>query len=64
MAVTKNAARTAAKQPPPSGAPDAMPIFVWEGNDKRGVKMKGEQPRATRTCCAPNCASRASPRPS
>ena len=38
MAVTKNAARTAA-------APrrsDPMTVFVWEGNDKRGVKMKGE----------------------
>ncbi len=41
MAVTKNAARTAAKQPAVRRA-EAMPIFVWEGNDKRGVKMKGE----------------------
>jgi type IV pilus assembly protein PilC len=42
MAVTKNAARTAAKQPAAVRRADAMPIFVWEGNDKRGVKMKGE----------------------
>jgi type IV pilus assembly protein PilC len=41
MAVTKNAARTAAKQPAVRRQ-EAMPIFVWEGNDKRGVKMKGE----------------------
>ena len=42
MAVTKNAARTAAKQPAAARRQDAMPIFLWEGNDKRGVKMKGE----------------------
>ena len=42
MAVTKNAARTAAKQPTAVRRAEAMPIFVWEGNDKRGVKMKGE----------------------
>ncbi|MFC0676966.1 type II secretion system F family protein [Lysobacter korlensis] len=23
---------------------DAMPVFVWEGTDKRGITMKGEQP--------------------
>ena len=39
MAVTKNAARTAAAP----RRPDPMTVFVWEGNDKRGVKMKGEQ---------------------
>src|SRR4249919_122235 len=39
MAVTKNAARTAAA----ARRPDPMTVFVWEGNDKRGVKMKGEQ---------------------
>lgn len=42
MAVTKNAARTAAAKTP-QRRPDAMTVFVWEGNDKRGVKMKGEQ---------------------
>ena len=38
MAVT----RTAAKQT--TRRPDPLEIFVWEGKDKRGVKMKGEQP--------------------
>ncbi|MFO1474557.1 MAG: type II secretion system F family protein [Lysobacterales bacterium] len=38
MAVTRNAAKTATRRPEPT------PIFVWEGTDKRGVKMKGEQP--------------------
>jgi type IV pilus assembly protein PilC len=42
MAVTKNAARTASAQQRAVRRPDALPIFVWEGNDKRGVKMKGE----------------------
>ena len=41
MAVT----RTAVKQPVRSG--DAMEIFVWEGKDKRGTVMKGEQPAKT-----------------
>ncbi|HET9047714.1 MAG TPA: type II secretion system F family protein [Chiayiivirga sp.] len=42
MAVTRNvarqkvAARTVRRE-------EALPIFVWEGNDKRGKKMKGEQ---------------------
>lgn len=43
MAVTKSAAKTATRTAPPRRA-DAMPTFVWEGNDKRGVKMKGEMP--------------------
>ena len=38
MAVTRNAAKTATRRAEPT------PIFVWEGTDKRGVKMKGEQP--------------------
>lgn len=33
--------RTAAKQT--VRRPDPLEIFVWEGKDKRGVKMKGEQ---------------------
>ncbi|MFT3896982.1 MAG: type II secretion system F family protein [Thermomonas sp.] len=37
MAVTRNAAKTATRRA------EATPIFVWEGTDKRGVKMKGEQ---------------------
>jgi type IV pilus assembly protein PilC len=40
MAVTKNAARTSTAA---ARRPDPMTVFVWEGNDKRGVKMKGEQ---------------------
>jgi type IV pilus assembly protein PilC len=38
MAVTRNAAKNAARRA------EQTPIFVWEGTDKRGVKMKGEQP--------------------
>lgn len=38
------ASRTAAKNAPASErAGNQMPTFVWEGNDKRGIKMKGEQ---------------------
>ena len=42
----------------------ASQIFVWEGKDKRGIKIKGEQPRQERRAsCAPTCAARASRRP-
>ena len=37
MAVTRKAARTTARRP------DGLDTFVWEGTDKRGTKMKGEQ---------------------
>lgn len=37
-----SATRTATK-PAVARRPDAMPLFIWEGVDKRGVKMKGEQ---------------------
>ena len=38
------ASRTAAKNAPPTErAGNQMPMFVWEGTDKRGIKMKGEQ---------------------
>jgi type IV pilus assembly protein PilC len=37
MAVTRTAAKTETRRA------EATPIFVWEGTDKRGVKMKGEQ---------------------
>ena len=37
MAVTRTAAKTEARRAEPT------PIFVWQGTDKRGVKMKGEQ---------------------
>jgi type IV pilus assembly protein PilC len=38
MAVTRTAAKNETRRA------EATPIFVWEGTDKRGVKMKGEQP--------------------
>ncbi|TYT23017.1 type II secretion system F family protein [Luteimonas viscosa] len=45
MAVTRSAAKTAArgtaKAPLREGV--TLPMFVWEGTDKRGKKMKGEQ---------------------
>jgi type IV pilus assembly protein PilC len=39
MAVTKSAAKQAATR-----RADTLEVFLWEGKDKRGVKMKGEQP--------------------
>src|SRR5688572_9290200 len=41
MSATRTATRT---KPATVRRPDATPLFVWEGTDKRGVKMKGEQP--------------------
>ena len=45
MAVTRNAAKTASRTAAKTVArrPDPFTLFVWEGTDKRGVKMKGEQ---------------------
>ncbi|HEU4772974.1 MAG TPA: type II secretion system F family protein [Lysobacter sp.] len=37
MAVTRKAARPTVRRP------DGLDLFVWEGTDKRGTKMKGEQ---------------------
>jgi type IV pilus assembly protein PilC len=38
------ASRTATKKAPVAQrAGNTLPTFVWEGNDKRGIKMKGEQ---------------------
>jgi len=37
-----------------------MQIFVWEGTDKRGVKMKGEVPSKSGQPGAPSCAARES----
>jgi type IV pilus assembly protein PilC len=37
------ASRTVAKNAPTERAGNTMPLYVWEGTDKRGVKMKGEQ---------------------
>jgi type IV pilus assembly protein PilC len=39
-----SATRTAAKPQPAARRPNPLEIFVWEGTDKRGIKMKGEQP--------------------
>ncbi len=39
MAVTRSAAKTAASP----ARENPLNLFVWEGTDKRGVKMKGEQ---------------------
>src|SRR5690606_10724621 len=41
MAVTRSAAKTATR--PVARAGVALDTFVWEGTDKRGVKMKGEE---------------------
>src|SRR5690606_5886641 len=44
MAVTGSAARTAAKKPVVhQRAGVELTPFVWQGTDKRGKKMKGEQ---------------------
>ena len=39
-----SATRTAVKPAADPRRAEALPIFVWEGTDKRGIKMKGEQP--------------------
>ena len=39
MAVTRSAAKTATAP----ARENPLNLFVWEGTDKRGVKMKGEQ---------------------
>ena len=38
-----SATRTATKQQTPVRRPNPLETFVWEGKDKRGVVMKGEQ---------------------
>lgn len=40
MAASRSAAKTAAA---PERAGVTLPMYVWEGTDKRGIKMKGEQ---------------------
>ena len=43
MSVTRSAARAAAKKPAvQQRAGVELTPFVWEGTDKRGTKMKGE----------------------
>jgi len=37
------ASRTVAKNAPTERVGNVMPTYVWEGTDKRGIKMKGEQ---------------------
>ncbi|WP_460732134.1 type II secretion system F family protein [Lysobacter tyrosinilyticus] len=41
-----SATRSTVKPAAPRRA-EAMPVFVWEGTDKRGIKMKGEQSATT-----------------
>lgn len=44
MSATRSATRAATKQPQPQARrANPLDVFVWEGTDKRGVKMKGEQ---------------------
>lgn len=47
MSISRTAARkTVARKPaaaPPARAGVTLDTFVWEGTDKRGIKMKGEQ---------------------
>ncbi len=48
MAISRNVARTnsrKAQQPKRDGV--TLPTFRWEGTDKRGIKMKGEQQART-----------------
>lgn len=40
MAATRTAAKPASTA---AAAGNSLPMFVWEGTDKRGIKMKGEQ---------------------
>lgn len=40
MAATRPVAKS---KPPVERAGNTMPMFTWEGTDKRGTKMKGEQ---------------------
>jgi type IV pilus assembly protein PilC len=39
-----SATRNVARPPTATRRPDPLEIFIWEGTDKRGVVMKGEQP--------------------
>ena len=43
MAVTRSAAKAGSKTAKPVREGVTLPTFVWEGVDKRGKKMKGEQ---------------------
>ncbi len=43
MSATRSAVKSAVKKQPVARATSQQVQFVWEGKDKRGVKMKGEQ---------------------
>jgi len=44
MSATRTATRTASKSATTARRPNGMETFVWQGTDKRGKVMKGEQP--------------------
>jgi len=44
MSATRSATRTATKQAPAVRRANPLEMFVWQGTDKRGIVMKGEQP--------------------
>lgn len=52
-------ARSAIKKQPVDRNTSMLQTFVWEGADKRGVKMKGSRQPATPICCEQSCAVRA-----
>ncbi|SDW27570.1 type II secretion system F family protein [Lysobacter enzymogenes] len=43
MSATRSATRAATKTAPPVRRENPLEMFVWQGTDKRGIKMKGEQ---------------------
>ena len=43
MSATRSAVKSSSSKTSTVRRPEAMPVFVWEGKDKRGVTMKGEQ---------------------
>ena len=43
MSASRTATRSATKAAPTTRRPNAMDTFVWQGTDKRGKVMKGEQ---------------------
>lgn len=53
-------ARSSMKKQPIDRNVNEMVPFVWEGTDKRGIKMKGNNLLATRTCSALSFGGRAS----
>ncbi|MFK3647021.1 type II secretion system F family protein [Lysobacter enzymogenes] len=43
MSASRSATRTATKTAPQVRRENPLEVFVWQGTDKRGIKMKGEQ---------------------